>query len=144
MAAPMITVAERIALHIQPFSHTIDDFEVPLAVTQDGIAPALGVSRAHASIECRRLIEQGNVTVDIRHIIGHPQKRKVYFLTPAGHALVANVKRRVAYMDKPLEQVIASPQNKYIEKRCAEARITDLEEQVRELRGIIARIEGRV
>jgi len=79
-----LTVGERIVLHLGQYSKYQDSYDAPLDVTQDGIAAALRISRAHAAIELKKLKDAGEVTENLVHIKRGKTKRKVYFLTPAG------------------------------------------------------------
>ena len=70
-----------------------DSVVAPFAASQDGIAAAVGISRAHASIELRRAMEKGFVDVLVRHVVpdpGHgPTRRKTYALTRRGQNALA-------------------------------------------------------
>lgn len=66
------------------YSRHQEDFDVPLDVSQDGIALALRISRAHAAIELKKLKESEEVWERLAHIKRGKTKRKVYFLTPKG------------------------------------------------------------
>ena len=61
-----------------------DIYNTPWELTQDGVAGAVGVSRAHASIVLNQLKEEGNVEEKITHIRNGKTKRKSYFITPSG------------------------------------------------------------
>ena len=79
-----VTVGERILVHLSWYLRFSDAFECPKETTQDGIAGGLGISRAHAALELKRL--KGNTRVEERmaHVAGARTRRKVYSLTPAG------------------------------------------------------------
>ncbi|MDW5564075.1 MAG: hypothetical protein SA339_12715 [Methanomassiliicoccus sp.] len=79
-----LTVGERIVLHLVQYSKYIDSYDAPLDVSQDGIAAALRISRAHAAIELKKLKDGGEVTERLVHIKRGKTKRKVYFLTAPG------------------------------------------------------------
>lgn len=79
-----LTVGERIILHLAQYSKYIDSYDAPLDVSQDGIASALRISRAHAAIELKKLKDSNEVTEKLVHIKRGKTKRKVYFLTPPG------------------------------------------------------------
>ncbi|HSV41872.1 MAG TPA: tetratricopeptide repeat protein [Methanomassiliicoccales archaeon] len=81
-----VTIGERILLHLAQYSKHHDDFDAPMDVSQDGIAEALRISRAHAAIELKKLKESGEVVERLAHIRRGPTKRKVYFLTESGEA----------------------------------------------------------
>lgn len=87
-----LTVGERIVLHLAQYSRLQDDFDVPIDVSQDGIAAALRISRAHAAIELKKLKESEEVRERLAHIRRGKTKRKVYFLTPRGESRAGNVR----------------------------------------------------
>jgi tetratricopeptide (TPR) repeat protein len=83
MSSPL-TVGERILLHLSQFSKHQDDYDVPFDVSQDGIASALRISRAHAAIELKKLRESDDVDERLAHIRKGKNRRKVYFLSLRG------------------------------------------------------------
>lgn len=88
-----LTVGERIILHLAQYSKHIDSYDAPLDVSQDGIAAALRISRAHAAIELKKLKDGGEVLEKLVHIKRGKTKRKVYFLMPPGEERAAQIKR---------------------------------------------------
>jgi tetratricopeptide (TPR) repeat protein len=91
-----VTIGERILLHLSQFSKFSDSFDAPQDVSQDGIAEALRISRAHAAIELKKLKEFEEVSERLSHIRHGPTKRKVYFLTDKGESRAKNLKDYVA------------------------------------------------
>lgn len=79
-----LTVKERILLHLFDHQQFGEEYEVPLAITQTGIAEAAGFRVQHATQYLRPLRDEGLVEEDVRHIRRQPRRRKVYFLTHAG------------------------------------------------------------
>lgn len=69
-------------------------FNIPFDLTQDGIASVLGISRAHASLELKKLKESGKVDDWLAHIRGAGSKRKAYYLLPDGFAEAEMLKQR--------------------------------------------------
>ncbi|MDR3074826.1 MAG: hypothetical protein LBU30_02150, partial [Candidatus Methanoplasma sp.] len=63
-------------------------------LTQDGIASVLGISRAHASIELKKLKEANKVDDWLAHIKGSGAKRKAYYLLPDGISEAEMLKQR--------------------------------------------------
>ena len=61
-----------------------DIYNTPWEVTQDGVANALCISRAHACIVLNQLKDEGNADEKISHVKNGKSKRKAYYLTPAG------------------------------------------------------------
>src|SRR4030067_986851 len=110
-----VTVGERILVHLGSFLRFSDAFECPRDTTQEGISRALGISRAHAALELKRLKASAKVEERVRPVGGaRPPRRppgatpdepprgggggrpprggarprrKVYFLTSSGAAL---------------------------------------------------------
>jgi len=87
-----LTVGERIILHLAQYSKFQDDFDVPMDVSQDGIAAALRISRAHAAIELKKLKESEEVSERLAHIKKGKTKRKTYFLTSKGETKASHVR----------------------------------------------------
>ena len=59
-------------------------FNVPFDLTQDGIASVLGISRAHASLELKKLKDVGKIDDWQARIKSSGSKRKAYYLLPDG------------------------------------------------------------
>ncbi|NLN71300.1 MAG: tetratricopeptide repeat protein [Thermoplasmatales archaeon] len=81
-----LSIGQRIIMHLNRFKMTdpSEIYNIPWDLTQDGIATSIRISRAHASIELKKLRESGNVEERQTHIKGGKVKRKSYLLTPAG------------------------------------------------------------
>ncbi|MDR0334417.1 MAG: hypothetical protein LBH69_00820 [Methanomassiliicoccaceae archaeon] len=81
-----LTISERIVLHLSRYDLMDNDheFNLPWDLTQDGIASSLRITRAHSSIELKKLRERGKVIERQTHIKGGGVRRKSYKLTPAG------------------------------------------------------------
>ncbi len=82
-----VTVGERILVHLGSYVRFVDAFECPRETTQEGISRALGISRAHAALELKRLKGSSRVEERMAHVAGARTRRKVYFLTSAGVTL---------------------------------------------------------
>jgi len=98
-----VTIGERIVLHLAQFSKFKDDFDAPIDVSQDGIAEALRISRAHAAIELKKLKESVLVEERIAHIRRGNTKRKVYYLNKTGEDKANSLK---AYADREGIQIM--------------------------------------
>lgn len=81
-----LTVGDRMLLHLGRFDYLnyAKSYEVPFDVTQDGCAIALHISRAHVSLELKRLREKGYARQMLAHVKGGPVNRNAYFLTDQG------------------------------------------------------------
>ncbi len=73
-------------MHLNRYKMTdpSDIYNIPWDLTQDGVATSLRISRAHASIELKKLREAGKVDEHQTHIKGGKVKRRSYLLTPKG------------------------------------------------------------
>ena len=78
------TVKQRIIAHLLSYSGKVIN-AAPYStldrnVCQDGIAEAVGISRAHATLELTDLIEEGVVGERLAHVQGSHRRRRVYFI----------------------------------------------------------------
>ena len=96
MSIENATIRERALLHLSRFPgmNPNEIFNVPFDLTQDGIASVLGISRAHASLELKKLKETGKADDWLAHIKGSGTKRKVYYLLPEGAAEAEMLRKR--------------------------------------------------
>lgn len=86
-----LTKQELIILHLSRYSNRVDVFDMPYSVTQDGIAGTLGISRAHASLELKKLEEKGLVDAILAHTPRSKNKRNTYHLTQTGLKKLADL-----------------------------------------------------
>jgi predicted ArsR family transcriptional regulator len=91
-----LTVACRILLHLSSLSRYQEKFVRPRGMTQQGMAEELGINRALASKELKRLTEDGRVKSELKHVIGTKRQKKTYFLTNLGERLAAELKQIAA------------------------------------------------
>ncbi|MEM2869446.1 MAG: tetratricopeptide repeat protein [Thermoplasmata archaeon] len=89
-----LTVEEWILVHLLRFSRPPNEFEAPWGTTQYGIAEAIGTGQDHVSRAVRRLVQKGLASETKRRVDGVQERRKVYFLTPAGEAVAIALKER--------------------------------------------------
>ena len=87
-----VTVGERVIVHLSGFLRHADAYECPAEMTQDGIAVALGISRAHVALELKRLRTAGRVQERMAHVAAAKVRRKVYALTPAGQEIARRMR----------------------------------------------------
>ncbi len=86
MPVDTVTIRERLLLHLNRFPEYSPEtiYNIPFDLTQDGIASVLGISRAHASLELKKLRESQRVCEWLAHIKSSGSKRKAYSLLPGG------------------------------------------------------------
>lgn len=89
-----LTVEDWIMVHLLRYSRYAGDFEVPWAMTQYGIAEAVGTGQDHVSRAVRRLVQKGVLSEAKSRVEGVQEKRKVYFLTPEGQMAAAELGKR--------------------------------------------------
>ncbi|MFQ6012473.1 MAG: tetratricopeptide repeat protein [Thermoplasmata archaeon] len=89
-----LTVAQRVVLHLSLFSKHREEFDVPLEVTQQGIAQALGLSRSHIALELKKLLVGGSLENRLAHVQGAKSRRKVYFNAFPGERIAATLRER--------------------------------------------------
>jgi ATP/maltotriose-dependent transcriptional regulator MalT/DNA-binding MarR family transcriptional regulator len=88
----LLTVSEKILLHLQDHGKFEEMFEVPYSLTQNGIAEVVKARRSYVSQATRELIEKGLVDDRLSHVKGEGRRRKTYFLTPSGKEEAAKVR----------------------------------------------------
>ena len=90
------TVGERLLLHLYRYKDLDQNeiYNIPWELTQDGIATTLRISRAHASIELKKLKGKDRVTEYQAHVKGGKVKRYVYYLNTNGLAAAYEVQKK--------------------------------------------------
>jgi DNA-binding MarR family transcriptional regulator len=88
----VLTIGERIIIHLSQFSKAREQYQCPIETTQNGISEAIEISRAHVAIELKRLKSNGDLEEKAAHVDGAKTKRKVYFLTLAGEEKARNMR----------------------------------------------------
>ena len=80
------TIGERLLLHLYTHRSVNPDdyFNIPWELTQDGISSSLGISRAHTSIELKRLKEKDLIVESQVRIKGGKVRRLAYSLNEKG------------------------------------------------------------
>ncbi|MEM4729396.1 MAG: hypothetical protein QXH42_06525 [Thermoplasmata archaeon] len=75
---------DRVILHLSRFGRPEPEGSCPRGITQDGIAEATGLARAHVALALRSLREEGLVEELKGRVAGEARRRKVYSLSDAG------------------------------------------------------------
>ena len=89
-----LTIADRIVLHLSRYELLTDDeFNSTWDITQDGIAASLRISRAHSSLELKKLKEKDMIYEHQSHFKGGRMKRRSYLLTAAGMEYAKQLKK---------------------------------------------------
>lgn len=104
MAILELTVKQRIQLHLFDHSRFAEAYEAPMAVTQSGIAKAVGIRVHHVTQYVRPLLAEGLLEERTSHIQKRPRRRKVYFLTGKGREDVASLRDALLREDVDLRR----------------------------------------
>ena len=98
---PELTVSERILIHLFDHNRSADDYTRPIAVTQEGIAAAIGARRSHISYCLKELDERSFISECLKHIEGGTRRRKAYSLTPEGVNNAMDLRRSLLELRVP-------------------------------------------
>lgn len=90
-----LTTKERILLHLLDFAQYNGRQEVPLDLTQPGIAAAASVDLRHFAQYIRPLVREGLVRESTEHVKGVLQRRKVYLLSESGMRRALGIRERI-------------------------------------------------
>ena len=93
MAIRNLTAKERILLHLFDFHRLVDEYAVPVEVTQSGIAEGVGIRVQHVTQYVHPLIEDGMVEEHTRHVKEKSRRRKAYFPTARGVNQTASLRK---------------------------------------------------
>jgi len=80
----LLTVKERVFLHLLFQQRFVMDSDSPKSVTQEGVAKAVDVGRNNVAKVLAEMGKEGTVDTFTRHVKGLPSVRKVYFLSAKG------------------------------------------------------------
>ena len=80
----LLTVRERVILHLLAQHKYCQDADAPKVVTQEGIASSIEVGRNNVAKIVTVMSAEGIVDIQSKHVKGLPSVRLVYFLAPKG------------------------------------------------------------
>ena len=92
----LLTVNEKMVLHLRRYDRYFDDFIVPSEVSQNGIAGALGTSQNHISKAAKKLLALDAITSRLARVEGEPRRKKVYFLTSKGFQIAEEIRYKLS------------------------------------------------
>ena len=95
------TLAERILVHLRTHPVDADAKDVPLHVTQDGIADAIGAQVAHVSRALKALELRAHVRAHLAHPRGARRRSRAYTLTDEGHARARDLQMPAGRAEPP-------------------------------------------
>jgi DNA-binding MarR family transcriptional regulator len=103
------TNAERVLLHLSRYP--ITGAAAPPEITQDGVAQAIGRTRAHAAIELKKLPEAGLVEKRPERVQGGRSKLLIALPTPAGIREADRIKAVASERGVVWTDIIMAPPN---------------------------------
>ncbi|UCE75350.1 MAG: winged helix-turn-helix domain-containing protein [Methanomassiliicoccales archaeon] len=90
-----LTFQEKVMLHLLNFKGQEESFELPIDVTQKGIATSIGAQRKHIPRILKKLMGKGLVFERRGRISGSSQSMKVYLLTWEGISQAKKIEKYV-------------------------------------------------
>jgi tetratricopeptide (TPR) repeat protein/DNA-binding PadR family transcriptional regulator len=94
----LLTVSEKILLHLLEKIKFEDKFEIPYSMTQDGIAEIVKARRSYVSQATKELTEKGLIEGRLSHVKDEARRRKTYFLTQEGKAQAQKLRKNLEDM----------------------------------------------
>ncbi len=89
-----LTAKERILLHLLRCARYADELEVPLELTQEGIAGAAWIDHRHFAQYAGPLVRDGLIRERTAHVRNGHQRRRVYDLTEIGKRVALRLQAR--------------------------------------------------
>jgi len=83
-----ITIDNKILLHILAIGHPDESGEIPITLTQSGIAKAINTPLGSVSRALKKLIDIGFLVEKLYHIRGKRRRMTSYFLTLKGEETI--------------------------------------------------------
>lgn len=123
----------RALLHLTRHDHAIEDTVHPLEITNEGMADAIGRTRAQSSATISYLVDQGWALHE-KHRITDGRNLKTLTLTPAGRMEAARATRIAANFGYSVEDAIRAPPSLFGDADRLLQRCLDLQKQVNDLR----------
>jgi len=99
--------------HVRALQHIATrprpDYVASIDLTQQGIADALGISRAYATQVLQKLMAEGHVEAQLMYIKGEKRRKLAYTATPMGMTVYEELygKEEKWYFVKPVMGVLA-------------------------------------
>ena len=90
-----VTVKDRIILHLLDYWGQMHRAEWPVALTQDGIADVVGISRSHVAVTLPALMEEEMAEASTQRVEGRTRRVKVYSLTYKGGTYAGQLVQRL-------------------------------------------------
>ncbi len=99
-----LTATEKILLHLLRYSKLRKDMNVPIAITQKGIAEAVQIRWNHVPRAMKKLINQGFVEEERAHIDSKVRRQKAYYLSDDGINFTKGLENRISRQEIRLKK----------------------------------------
>ncbi|MCU0799183.1 MAG: tetratricopeptide repeat protein [Candidatus Thermoplasmatota archaeon] len=80
---PRLTIEEKVLLVLVEHLRYMDEFQVPPALTQDGLSELIGVNRPNIARSLKALRKKGLIEERLSHVQGQRRRKKVYMISPS-------------------------------------------------------------
>ncbi len=102
MPRSVLSLNQKLILHLSEIDRHSGDPEVPLGMSQEGMAQRMDTGVHAVSRTLSSMVKEGLVSEKLAHVMGAPRRRKAYFLTEMGrkiaHSLMSDLMaRRVVF-----------------------------------------------
>lgn len=91
-----VTLKTRILVYLSEYWKYKDKYQLPVEISQEGIAKAMGITVSHVPRELDALIRSRLIEEVKGRVIGKEKRVNVYFLTPEGMLEVDKIKKSYA------------------------------------------------
>ncbi|MFQ6107892.1 MAG: AAA family ATPase, partial [Thermoplasmata archaeon] len=91
----LLQIKDRVLLYLDNHVGLYDEAELPVSLTQSGIARALEIRRSQVSQVITPMVKDGLISAELRHIQGGKRRRTCYFLTSRGMDHARHVEARI-------------------------------------------------
>ena len=91
-----VTLRTRILVYLSEYWKYKDKYQLPIEISQEGIARAMGITVSHVPRELDALIKSKLIEEVKGRVIGKEKRVNVYFLTPEGMLEVDRIKKSYA------------------------------------------------
>ena len=88
-----LTLERKILVHLLNYHNMKDDYEVPMAMSQEGIGLTFGVRQSSVSRVLNKMMNERLIEEKSSYVTGSRQKRKIYYLTHEGYQHASEFKK---------------------------------------------------
>lgn len=90
-----ITIDNKILFHIFALGHFDESEEIPVTLTQSGIAESINTPLGSVSRALKKLIDNGSIIEKLYHVHGKKRRMSAYFLTLKGEKFILELQNKL-------------------------------------------------